>query len=791
MPEELGQPASAATSSDAGRGKATVVGSYNLLPDPRILAMLGEINLPQWRCIAELIDNSVDGFVHALRDGPTPIASPFVDISVPYTAGSDGAVLIHDNGPGMSSEVLERAVSAGWSGNVPLDYLGLFGMGFNIATARLGSVTEVSTTRAGDSVWNVLVIDFDALRKRKNFVTDHLTYPKQNPQESGTDVVVRKLKSEQLAWFAKASNRDQLENALGRVYSSMLTSPGSPIRFKLTLNGPAVVGRRPCIWGGPESQSREVEVPGVGRVSSYQSVDVKLPNRSYCTACWYWLTEGEATCPSCQSAQFIVPRERRVHGWLGLQRYLSPTEYGIDFLRYGRKIELENKDLFAWTNAGRSETEYPIDDPRNRGRIVGEIHLDHCRVNYTKDRFDRADQAWDEMVRLIRGEGPLRPEIAVRVSAPPNTSPLYFLYRAFRRNNPKTKNSAEWARLLVVRDNDEAVRMAEKFDDNDPDYQSDDKWYELAVAADAAILSAPVPGTPNPSAALPGFLPASPAAAAQPAPAPLPRTKVPELSKDFTEDATATQWKVDAFSALAADPDLSGGKPWSLIAQPGGRHTFLFDADHEVFESTTLTPLDALLAEMAHQAINVGRSMVTAYSFAQILSGLRRKYSVISSLDPVALAGEASAVLNDITSGFAASVSGMDCTELFNGLPDPEKNETYTTMGIKGVTDPVQCIRTGGFLQYAPSRTLLRVFQHHPELFFDGRYWSVPYVGIASAVQRAVDEARSERARYYSGLLTDAIWLSEQSTPSPVPPTRDKLMRAAAALGLLREDTRA
>ena len=32
-------------------------------PHPRILPMLGEINLTQWRCVAEFTDNSVDSFL--------------------------------------------------------------------------------------------------------------------------------------------------------------------------------------------------------------------------------------------------------------------------------------------------------------------------------------------------------------------------------------------------------------------------------------------------------------------------------------------------------------------------------------------------------------------------------------------------------------------------------------------------------------------------------------------------------------------------------------------------------
>ena len=63
----------------------------------------------------------------------------------------------------LDEEELIRAVTAGWSGNV--DYfgvnLGLFGMGFNIATARLGRCTTIKTTKSAMKVWFVLKIDFD------------------------------------------------------------------------------------------------------------------------------------------------------------------------------------------------------------------------------------------------------------------------------------------------------------------------------------------------------------------------------------------------------------------------------------------------------------------------------------------------------------------------------------------------------------------------------------------------------------------------------------------------------
>ena len=128
---------------------------FDLQPDPRILPMLGEINLAQWRCLAELVDNSVDGFLLAKGQG-VAVADPEVHITIPTSDSGSARISVRDNGPGMSPETLETAVRAGWSGNTPVDSLGMFGMGFNIATARLGTVTTVWTARRDDAEWHGL-----------------------------------------------------------------------------------------------------------------------------------------------------------------------------------------------------------------------------------------------------------------------------------------------------------------------------------------------------------------------------------------------------------------------------------------------------------------------------------------------------------------------------------------------------------------------------------------------------------------------------------------------------------
>src|SRR5690606_40321213 len=69
-------------------------------------------------CLAELIDNSIDGFLHAARTG-TPVDAPEIGVNLPTADNEDARVVVKDNGPGMSFELLENAVKAGWSGNSP------------------------------------------------------------------------------------------------------------------------------------------------------------------------------------------------------------------------------------------------------------------------------------------------------------------------------------------------------------------------------------------------------------------------------------------------------------------------------------------------------------------------------------------------------------------------------------------------------------------------------------------------------------------------------------------------
>ena len=118
-----------------------------IIPSPRILKMLGQIEFAEWQCLAELIDNSIDALRQASASGQYNLSPEdfCIEVFLPeFQNDPNATVEVTDHAPGMNSDMLQQAVRAGWSGNDQFDQLGLFGMGFNVATARLGRVTRVT-----------------------------------------------------------------------------------------------------------------------------------------------------------------------------------------------------------------------------------------------------------------------------------------------------------------------------------------------------------------------------------------------------------------------------------------------------------------------------------------------------------------------------------------------------------------------------------------------------------------------------------------------------------------------
>ena len=144
---------------------------------------------------------------------------------------------------------------------------------------------------------------------------------------------------------------------------------------------------------------------------------------------------------------------------------------------------------------------------------------------------------------------------------------------------------------------------------------------------------------------------------------------------------------------------------------------------------------------------------------------------------------EAATTLSAVSRSLPRNVQNDDSLAIFRELLSTEQEAILAKMATVAVANPQQAINDGRFLQFAPRRTVLNVFERYPELFLDGKYWDTPYVSIDYGSQ--TENAKAQIIRYYAGLLADAVWLAEQDPAELVELSRARLLRASLALDLL------
>ncbi|WP_433490599.1 ATP-binding protein [Nocardia grenadensis] len=465
------------------------VNKLDITPTPQVLVALSHTPLKPLDAVSELIDNAIDSFRHGEELGKTQHIR-HVRIEVPGQSEverGEGVVRVRDSGPGLSQEQIAQAMRAGFSSKPQFGSLGLFGMGFNIATSKLGRVTTVISAQSEEPDAVRVVLDLPMLQENGEFAVTAERVQKPTGLEHGTVVEVRDWwpRDEpnggfirQLAKFPKK----QLRDMVGRRYSTLLRRDGANA-LHIAVNGEACRGHEYCVW----HESRFVEHPKFGKIPAKISVD-KVLGRSY--RCWKDGTEvGDSeNCPAC-GASDVQPVVQRVHGWVGIQRYDDANEYGIDLVRNGRTIRAGEKGaFFSYTNptTGVEEREYPMDS--QYGRIVGEVHLDHVPVDFQKQDFQRNTPEWLEAMEHLRG-GSLLPSSWEKSGEPPNDSPVSLLFQGYRRVRkigradmyPGQYDEAKGRAVRISRDREEELKQ--RFWNREPGYYDDLKWWELVETA--------------------------------------------------------------------------------------------------------------------------------------------------------------------------------------------------------------------------------------------------------------------------------------------------------------------
>jgi len=459
----------------------------NLQPGPQILMALTQTAMKPIDALCELIDNAIDSFSEAADRGE-PVKHPEIRVNLPTRRQlNDGAgvLRVQDNGPGMTLDAAARALTAGYSGNNPYDRLGLFGMGLNIATSKFSKRTILMTSTSDSDAALKVTVDLEALLAQKGFEVTPENVEKENLFPSGRGTII-----ELDSWWPDGNpNADfpanlvkhrpvKIRDIVGRRYATILRRAAGKI--KILIDGEACTPFEHCVWGKSRSVKR-----GSARVPARIEFDEVLGKQTRCESCRSLMAEGEP-CPSCKSTSFrTVPH--RVHGWVGVQRYDDQNHFGIDVIRNGRAVrELEKDAFFTFTDElGSPIKDYPIDS--QYGRIVGEIHLDHVPVDFTKQDFQRSSSEWIEAMKFIRGESSLQPR---QDGADQNDSPVFKIYQGYRRTRDFgsgdmymgfwNKDKGKPARI----DRKTEEEFLERFKRKEEGYYDDSKWWEKVEEAE-------------------------------------------------------------------------------------------------------------------------------------------------------------------------------------------------------------------------------------------------------------------------------------------------------------------
>jgi hypothetical protein len=172
---------------------------------------------------------------------------------------------------------------------------------------------------------------------------------------------------------------------------------------------------------------------------------------------------------------------------VGIQRFDSQTDYGIDLIRNGRAIRpFEQEAFFTFTDELKQVVrDYPIDG--TYGRIVGEVHLDHVPVDFLKQDFQRSSSEWQEAIEFLRGRSSLQPS---QPGADENNSVVFRLYQGYRRvRNPGTRDMYmgywdEAAQKPKRISRDVEREYYAKFLQRLPGYFDDAEWWKRVEEAD-------------------------------------------------------------------------------------------------------------------------------------------------------------------------------------------------------------------------------------------------------------------------------------------------------------------
>jgi len=741
--------------------------TINLTPDPRILRMLGQIELKGWQCVAELIDNSIDSMMKMGTNSERNYIEVY--IPTPSEVRRDEPLKIIDNGIGMNSEELENCLRAGYTSR-NIDNLGLFGMGFNIATARLGDVVEVWTSKSDMDFDIGVKIDLLEMQSSGNFDREVMKRPKAL-KPSGTAILISSYHNR----AGKLLNRSHIIKELNRTYSKTLIED---YNINIIINDESIKPFEFCVW----DESRSVKYKGED-IYAIQPLEFHLGEKRFCSRCFTWLddvkhdTGNPVACPHCNSHDQISTKNVEIKGWLGIQRYNDLNHFGFNIIRNGRIIKKLDKSLFTWQdrhdkNNGEPIFEYPIDTTAQGGRIVGEIIADFITPTYTKDSFEDTDTLWLNAVEYIRGVEPLQPNKAQDLGFGKNKSPLAKLFYGYRRSSPAGKThlipgkSDGTGAYQLARD------WAQRFYEGDPQFQTDKIWYQ---AVEEAELGPVRPGNKKRDPTRPGDW-APPAGGSYPTQSDTSHDSSPEDPQTeslFPGKKTLVSVKKFDLENLINEkpisvtildywPTVNIEKP--IIFDPNGppNHFKVYINNcHLLYKDFADGWYDLLLMEVATKFYEK-LDNVDKWPVSRLYYELKIKYAGDTMLNVDELIKSSKSLIKDIQNFLTSEKGEHELSPLPDLTPEEIKSLTNNFITSESQSPNIpRLLRTPKFIKYLDIKYIPNFIERFPELILDNNFFSIPYTDIE------IQEIKDRQLQRFINYLSDLKWFIYELSELP------------------------
>jgi len=726
---------------------------FNLTPSPALLDLLGKIPFKGWQCVAELIDNSIDAIIN--NNSKLKDFQKVISIYVPTKGkiAENQPLVVEDWGIGMTEEQLENAVKAGFSSKNTGSNLGLFGMGFNVATSRLANTVQVWTATADMKNEVGVCIDLREMKKSGSFHRPKMEREKRADKKSGTRIEIYDYKPE----ATNLLQAKQITRELNRAYSERIFSE---YEIKINVNGEELTPFKFCIWDKKRSVKHKYD-----EVPAYIEIDEHLKVEMFCENCFSWLGDAVDTpvnieCEHCHTTGRIVKKDIYITGWVGIQRYSDSDHYGIDISRNGRILSKLDKSFFSWDNENgkddsRFNPEYPRDTTYAGGRIVGQLEVNFVIPKYTKDDFERDDKNWKRVVNFIRGEMPLQPDLASSFGyKQSNRSPIGRLFNAYRKINQPGSKTLVFAKEDGSCDHVTSRNWATYFFDGNPDYQDDTKWWEAVTKADLKETPSTFnPLNPTGKGIQSGTTGVKPAGFVKQPPAPekYPGRKLFKKTLHFDLEKLIGEKPIElTLIDYYPDNDLNipiifetQGSMWKFNVYLNNSHAMFRDfADG--FEDLIYMETASIYAQ--------AKNKLDEWTVTRIYYELKSKYALETMLSVPNLVTKASKLMRDIQNKLVTG-EGIQLPRKPNLQPDEEAaiKKKYLDLDGKNISDLKTFLSNTKFLKYLDLNYIFKFVEEFPDVIYDGQIFNLPYTELD-------DESKQHQTKKYAGYFSDIRW---------------------------------